>query len=65
MNSCDAVIDVNLKGVFNCTQLIVPHMLEAGQQAGMYGSAAQTAQGQQQSLYGNANQVAQSLHILV
>ena len=26
----DTVIDVNLKGVFNCTQLIVPHMLEAG-----------------------------------
>jgi len=25
----DAVIDVNLKGVFNCTQLVVPHMLEA------------------------------------
>jgi len=24
----DAVIDVNLKGVFNCTQLVVPHMLE-------------------------------------
>ena len=23
----DAVIDVNLKGVVNCTQLIVPHML--------------------------------------
>ena len=26
----DAVIDVNLKGVFNCTQLVVPHMLEKG-----------------------------------
>ena len=26
----DTVIDVNLKGVFNCTQLVVPHMLEAG-----------------------------------
>ena len=25
----DAVIDVNLKGVFNCTQLVAPHMLEA------------------------------------
>ena len=29
----DAVIDVNLKGVFNCTQLVVPHMLEAGKGA--------------------------------
>lgn len=26
----DTVIDVNLKGVFNCTQLVVPHMLEKG-----------------------------------
>ncbi len=26
----DSVINVNLKGVFNCTQLITPHMLEAG-----------------------------------
>ncbi|MFM6921445.1 MAG: SDR family NAD(P)-dependent oxidoreductase, partial [Polynucleobacter victoriensis] len=26
----DAVIDVNLKGVFNCTQAVVPHMLKAG-----------------------------------
>ena len=32
----------------------------AGQQANMYGGAAQTAQGQQQNLYGNANQVAQT-----
>ncbi|MDH6421021.1 3-oxoacyl-[acyl-carrier protein] reductase [Polynucleobacter sphagniphilus] len=46
----DAVIDVNLKGVFNCTQLIVPHMLEAGQGAivnassvvGIYGNFGQT-----------------------
>jgi len=30
----------------------------AGQQAGMYGNAAQTAQGQQSNLYGLANQVA-------
>ncbi|OZB31355.1 MAG: 3-oxoacyl-ACP reductase [Polynucleobacter sp. 39-45-136] len=29
----DAVIDVNLKGVFNCTQLVVPHMLDAGKGA--------------------------------
>lgn len=26
----DAVIDVDLKGVFNCTQLVVPHMLAMG-----------------------------------
>lgn len=46
----DAVIDVNLKGVFNCTQLIVPHMLEAGHGAivnassvvGIYGNFGQT-----------------------
>ena len=46
----DSVIDVNLKGVFNCTQLIVPHMLEAGSGAivnassvvGIYGNFGQT-----------------------
>ena len=46
----DAVIDVNLKGVFNCTQLIVPHMLEAKKGAivnassvvGIYGNFGQT-----------------------
>ena len=46
----DAVIDVNLKGVFNCTQLIVPHMLEAKSGAiinassvvGLYGNFGQT-----------------------
>ena len=46
----DAVIDVNLKGVFNCTQLIVPHMLEAKSGAivnassvvGIYGNFGQT-----------------------
>jgi 3-oxoacyl-[acyl-carrier protein] reductase len=46
----DTVIDVNLKGVFNCTQLVVPHMLEAGQGAvvnassvvGIYGNFGQT-----------------------
>ena len=46
----DAVIDVNLKGVFNCTQLIVPHMLEAGSGSivnassvvGLYGNFGQT-----------------------
>jgi 3-oxoacyl-[acyl-carrier protein] reductase len=46
----DTVIDVNLKGVFNCTQLIVPHMLEVGSGAivnassvvGLYGNFGQT-----------------------
>jgi 3-oxoacyl-[acyl-carrier protein] reductase len=46
----DAVIDVNLKGVFNCAQLVVPHMLEAGQGSivnassvvGIYGNFGQT-----------------------
>jgi 3-oxoacyl-[acyl-carrier protein] reductase len=46
----DVVIDVNLKGVFNCTQLIVPHMLEAKSGAivnassvvGIYGNFGQT-----------------------
>ncbi len=46
----DAVIDVNLKGVFNCTQLIVPYMLEAGSGSivnassvvGIYGNFGQT-----------------------
>ena len=46
----DAVIDVNLKGVFNCTQLVVPHMLEKGKGAvvnassvvGIYGNFGQT-----------------------
>ncbi|WP_114689231.1 glucose 1-dehydrogenase [Polynucleobacter necessarius] len=46
----DTVIDVNLKGVFNCTQLIVPHMLEAVSGAvvnaasvvGLYGNFGQT-----------------------
>jgi len=46
----DSVIDVNLKGVFNCTQLIVPHMLEAKSGAivnassvvGIYGNFGQT-----------------------
>jgi 3-oxoacyl-[acyl-carrier protein] reductase len=46
----DTVIDVNLKGVFNCTQLIVPHMLEAKSGAivnassvvGLYGNFGQT-----------------------
>ena len=46
----DAVIDVNLKGIFNCTQLIVPHMLEAKSGAivnassvvGIYGNFGQT-----------------------
>ncbi len=46
----DAVIDVNLKGVFNCTQLVVPHMLEAKKGSivnassvvGIYGNFGQT-----------------------
>ena len=46
----DAVIDVNLKGVFNCTQLVAPYMLEAGKGAivnassvvGIYGNFGQT-----------------------
>jgi 3-oxoacyl-[acyl-carrier protein] reductase len=46
----DAVINVNLKGVFNCTQLVVPHMLEAGSGAivnassvvGIYGNFGQS-----------------------
>ena len=46
----DTVIDINLKGVFNCTQLVVPHMLEAGNGAvvnassvvGIYGNFGQT-----------------------
>ena len=46
----DAVIDVNLKGVFNCTQLVVPYMLEKGKGAvvnassvvGIYGNFGQT-----------------------
>lgn len=46
----DAVIGVNLKGVFNCTQAVVPHMLEKGAGAivnassvvGLYGNFGQT-----------------------
>jgi 3-oxoacyl-[acyl-carrier protein] reductase len=46
----DAVIDVDLKGVFNCTQLIIPHMLNAGSGSivnassvvGLYGNFGQT-----------------------
>ena len=46
----DTVIDVNLKGVFNCTQLVAPYMLEAGKGAivnassvvGLYGNFGQT-----------------------
>jgi len=46
----DTVIDVNLKGVFNCTQIVVPHMLEVGSGAvvnassvvGIYGNFGQT-----------------------
>ena len=45
----DKVIDVNLKGVFNCTQLVVPHMLEAG--AGVIVNASSVV-----GLYGNFGQ---------
>lgn len=46
----DSVIDVNLKGVFNCTQIVVPHMLEAKKGSivnassvvGLYGNFGQT-----------------------
>jgi 3-oxoacyl-[acyl-carrier protein] reductase len=46
----DAVVAVNLKGVFNCTQAIVPHMLAGGQGriisaasvVGLYGNFGQT-----------------------
>ena len=46
----DAVINVNLKGVFNCTQLVVPFMLKAGSGAvvnassvvGIYGNFGQS-----------------------
>ncbi len=46
----DTVIDVNLKGIFNCTQIVVPHMLELGSGAvvnassvvGIYGNFGQT-----------------------
>jgi len=46
----DAVIDVNLKGVFNCTQAVAPHMLKVGKGSivsassvvGLYGNFGQT-----------------------
>ena len=46
----DAVVAVNLKGVFNCTQAIVPHLLAGGQGriisaasvVGLYGNFGQT-----------------------
>lgn len=46
----DAVIDVDLKGVFSCTQLVIPHMLAAGSgsivnassMVGLYGNFGQT-----------------------
>jgi 3-oxoacyl-[acyl-carrier protein] reductase len=46
----DAVIDVDLKGVFNCTQLVIPHMLNASSGSivnassvvGLYGNFGQT-----------------------
>lgn len=46
----DRVLDVNLKGVFNCTQAIVPHMVErrygkiinTSSVSGVYGNVGQT-----------------------
>ena len=46
----DQVIDVNLKGVFNCTQAVVPHMMEkeygrivnTSSVVGLYGNFGQT-----------------------
>jgi 3-oxoacyl-[acyl-carrier protein] reductase len=46
----DAVVDVNLKGVFNCAQAVAPHMLKAGKGSivnassvvGLYGNFGQT-----------------------
>jgi 3-oxoacyl-[acyl-carrier protein] reductase len=46
----DAVVEVNLKGVFNCTQAVAPHMLKAGKGSivnassvvGLYGNFGQT-----------------------
>lgn len=46
----DKVIDVNLKGVFNCAQLVIPHMIEQGggvilnasSVVGVYGNFGQT-----------------------
>lgn len=46
----DAVIGVNLKGVFNCTRAVVPHMIEGGggvilsasSVVGLYGNFGQT-----------------------
>ena len=46
----DRVIDINLKGVFNCTQAVVPHMVAAGKGkivnassvVGVYGNFGQT-----------------------
>jgi len=46
----DLVLDINLKGVFNCTQAVVPHMVEEGygkiintsSVSGIYGNVGQT-----------------------
>jgi 3-oxoacyl-[acyl-carrier protein] reductase len=46
----DAVIDVNLRGVFHCTRAVVPHMIQAGggvvlnasSVVGLYGNFGQT-----------------------
>ncbi|CAM5184243.1 3-oxoacyl-[acyl-carrier-protein] reductase OS=Ureibacillus acetophenoni OX=614649 GN=SAMN05877842_103274 PE=3 SV=1 [Ureibacillus acetophenoni] len=46
----DRVLDVNLKGVFNCTQIVVPHMVAQGygkvintsSVSGVYGNVGQT-----------------------
>ncbi len=48
-DSFDAVIGINLKGVFNCTQAIAPHLIERG-----YGRIVNTAS--VVALYGNFGQ---------
>ncbi len=45
----DAVIDINLKGVFNCAQAVAPHMVEQG--SGVILNAASVV-----GLYGNFGQ---------
>ena len=49
-DALDAVIGVNLKGVFHCTRAVVPHMIAAGggvilnasSVVGLYGNFGQT-----------------------
>ena len=46
----DFVVDVNLKGVFNCTQAVVPSMIENG--GGVIINASSVV-----GLYGNFGQI--------